>query len=149
MIDIKKISDKLEKAFQENDNDSNVIDFSSVVSSDRIQKTMHLNKFTLKKRKVKDIRKLKRFYIMYRLVCNLIETEKIKDNLHQWDKFLNEIEEEIQKGWNFPVDARYFKFWNRPKCTCPYYDNQDRYPHGNYIYNQDCPLHGVKEWRWC
>ena len=58
------------------------------------------------------------------------------------DVLYSTLELELQEAWGFPMDAKFHKFWNRPKCRCPKMDNNERYPHGRYIVNGDCPLHG-------
>ena len=49
----------------------------------------------------------------------------------------------LQTLWGFSKDAAYHRFWDAEGCTCPKLDNDDAYPTGYYIINQDCPLHGV------
>jgi hypothetical protein len=71
-----------------------------------------------------------------------IEQETDPKRLKQLDLDLQEIEFELQDLWGFPRDARYHKFWLRPKCTCPKLDNEDAYPTGFYTTNQECPIHG-------
>ena len=51
----------------------------------------------------------------------------------------------LQKAWGFPSNERYWAWWRLKPCTCPKLDNWDRYPHGPYIYSQNCPLHGWEE----
>lgn len=48
----------------------------------------------------------------------------------------------LQEAWGFQKDSRYHRFWDIPGCSCPRFDNSDRYPSLSYIYNEDCPIHG-------
>jgi hypothetical protein len=57
------------------------------------------------------------------------------------DKYLDECEAELQKAWGFEVNSNWYRFWERPHCTCPKLDNLDTYPHGHYVYNVNCPVH--------
>ena len=58
-----------------------------------------------------------------------------------FDALLTQIEYELQGLWGFPLDIKYHRFWERPKCTCPKLDNADWYPVRQVI-SGDCPLHG-------
>lgn len=49
---------------------------------------------------------------------------------------------DLQDAWGFPRDEKYHRFWDRPLCKCPKMDNDDRWPTGNYIISDDCPLNG-------
>ena len=60
-----------------------------------------------------------------------------------YDDLCDGLEMCLQDSWKFPRDYRRFMFWERPRCTCPKYDNEDRYPNGNYIYSIECPVHKV------
>lgn len=48
----------------------------------------------------------------------------------------------LQELWGFPKNAAYHRFWDAKGCTCPKMDNDDAYPSGHYVINQNCPLHG-------
>ena len=63
-------------------------------------------------------------------------------NLKEVNSTLDNIELRLQSLWGFDLNPNYIKFWNRPRCTCPKTDNNERFPHGYYITNGDCPLHG-------
>lgn len=58
---------------------------------------------------------------------------------------LPQIEEELQKLWGFPVDINYYKFWEVGGCVCSKIDNSDNYPHGYYVVNNSCWLHGEEK----
>ena len=60
-----------------------------------------------------------------------------------------ELELALQDLWGFEYDPNRIKWWKYPRCTCPKLDNEDAYPAGYYITNDDCPIHGVNvnEWR--
>jgi hypothetical protein len=54
---------------------------------------------------------------------------------------ITEIEFRLQELWRFPKDAKFHRFWETPKCSCPKIDNEDAYPTGHYFVSSDCPLH--------
>jgi hypothetical protein len=51
----------------------------------------------------------------------------------------------LQKLWKFKAEDRYIRTWNFPACSCPKMDNEDAWPHGPYIVNQSCIIHGWGE----
>jgi hypothetical protein len=53
-----------------------------------------------------------------------------------------ETQYNLQEKWKFPKSENHIRFWEAPKCTCPRMDNEDSYPHGFYIKNTSCPIHG-------
>jgi len=55
-----------------------------------------------------------------------------------------QVEFALQDKWGFQVNSNYHKFWHLPHCSCPTLDNEDRYPSGWYVKNQDCLVHGVE-----
>lgn len=67
------------------------------------------------------------------------------DKLSDYAQELTELEFQLQELWNFNKDINFHKFWETPKCECPRFDNNDRYPYGNYIVNNECPLHGFNK----
>lgn len=75
-----------------------------------------------------------------------LEHEMKKTNdpglLKLFDALYTLIEFELQDLWGFSKDIRFHRFWYRPKCSCPSLDNADNYPHGYYVVNGNCPLHG-------
>lgn len=62
--------------------------------------------------------------------------------LMMFDALYTQLEFELQEAWGFPQDINCHRFWWRPKCTCPKTDNDDNYPHGRYVINRGCVLHG-------
>lgn len=77
-------------------------------------------------------------YVVYKK----IEKTNDSNELKELSKQLTNIEFELQKAWGFKEDINFHRFWTTPKCTCPKMDNEDNYPHGYYITNSECPLHG-------
>lgn len=63
-------------------------------------------------------------------------------SLEAYGRELREVEYALQRAWNFPQSAKYHKFWEVPRCTCPKLDNAERYPTGNYVINETCLVHG-------
>lgn len=76
------------------------------------------------------------FYLIHETNDIILMKSLVKD--------LTEIEFELQALWGFEKNANYHMFWQYPKCHCPKLDNNDNYPHGYYIINKECPLHGVE-----
>lgn len=65
-------------------------------------------------------------------------------NLKYYDGVVTEIEFDLQLAWGFPMDKRFHRFWERPQCTCPKLDNEDRYLSSTgYYYTSNCPVHGA------
>lgn len=58
-------------------------------------------------------------------------------------KDLVEIEYHLQSLWKFPLDSKFHRFWEYPKCACPKLDNYDAYPYMQYT-NLSCMLHGTR-----
>lgn len=59
-----------------------------------------------------------------------MENENDRTILKKYDKEYTKLEYKLQKLWKFPKNAAYHRFWDRPKCSCPVLDNEDRYPTG-------------------
>jgi hypothetical protein len=107
-------------------------------------KTISLNQYLIKKQKINN-KSIKRILTLHFQKMILFEAMKKIDNskkLKEYDQYLNEIETELQWLWKLDYNPNFFRFWDRPKCTCPKMDNDDRYPIGYYVINSDCPLHG-------
>lgn len=66
-----------------------------------------------------------------------------KKLLKEFADLITNIEFDLQKAWGFEQNIDYHKFWYLEKCECPKLDNDDRYPHGNYIITNNCPIHGI------
>jgi len=76
------------------------------------------------------------------LFQEMMKLEKDLEMLRSLAADITECEFELQRLWKFSLDANYHRFWIVPKCECPRMDNEDRYPHGHYIINLSCPIHG-------
>lgn len=63
-------------------------------------------------------------------------------SLSAYGRELRNVEYALQRAWGFPQSAKYHKFWEAPRCTCPKMDNEERYPTGNYVINRNCLVHG-------
>lgn len=72
----------------------------------------------------------------------MIKEEKDLRTLRGYARDLTLCEFELQKLWGFSEDARFHRFWEAPKCTCPKLDNEDSYTI-RQIVNLNCPLHGT------
>ena len=63
-------------------------------------------------------------------------------SLEAYGRELRDNEFALQRAWGFPQSAKYHRFWEVPRCTCPTMDNEERYPSGMYVVNGNCPVHG-------
>lgn len=100
-----------------------------------------INKHLIVQRNIQD-EQLKRIVELHELkleIYDSISSEEQKLNLYA-DK-LTDVEYQLQDAWGFPRDRNYHRFWESCK-SCPVMDNEDRHPHGPYIVNVSCPLHG-------
>lgn len=88
---------------------------------------------------IKEAHRLK--YSAYELLKKIEDPDELKEI----DKLISQIEFNLQEFWGFPQNAKYHRFWERPKCTCPKMDNAERWPIGYYVISGDCPLHGGGE----
>jgi hypothetical protein len=69
----------------------------------------------------------------------------IKLNGPIYAKQLKELEFNLQKNWNFPLDETKHTWWNRfSDCKCPKMDNDERFGMDKII-NSNCPFHGSKD----
>ena len=70
-----------------------------------------------------------------------ISSYKFKEDAIKIGKDLEEIENTLQKLWNFEENSDYYTYWNLlPGCECPKEDNKERYGYGRII-NCECPYH--------
>ncbi len=99
------------------------------------------------------IREKKLTWLKVKAILNLHEEKHIvlnlmkdcshnKRMLRRLAKSITEIEYRLQSAWGFKKDKRYHRFWTLPNCMCPLMDNEDMYPTGYYVINQNCPIHG-------
>lgn len=65
-----------------------------------------------------------------------------KDVLRWFAKKITEIDEELQKLWQFPVNRDYHKWWEVPHCVCGVLDAKDSYGTPYRHINGQCPVHG-------
>lgn len=86
---------------------------------------------------IKELHKIK-----YSVLKQMEETDD-SVKLKELGKSITDIEFKLQKAWGFKEDINYHRFWDVPKCECPKMDNEDSYPSGHYVINQNCPVHGV------
>lgn len=56
-----------------------------------------------------------------------------------------QLEFRLQAAWGFSVNVDYHRWFDFPRCSCPKFDNEDRYGTPYRIYNQDCIVHGGGE----
>ena len=109
--------------------------------NDRI---LFLNYTLIKKQKIQS--NLSKLKIVYQTKYDIYENIKSETNptiLKSYAEDLTLCEYELQKLWKLPLDIKFHRYWETPKCTCPKIDNQDQYPHGYYLTQINCPLHGL------
>lgn len=87
---------------------------------------------------------IKDTHILKRDIYNLISEETNPKILRSYAKDLTEVEFELQRLWKFDLNINFHRFWESPKCTCPIYDNQDRWGFGGIV-TKYCPLHGWED----
>ncbi len=106
--------------------------------------TIYLNETLIKDKNVskKNLNRIKTLHFQKMILFEAMEKIDDPNTLRKYDKYLDEIETELQYCWGFDYNPNFFKFWERPKCTCPKMDNEDMYPTRYCIINSDCPLHG-------
>lgn len=85
---------------------------------------------------------IENLHVLRDKLFNVMQNETDIDKLKDMDKQCTDIEFKLQDAWNFDENSNYHKFWYRPHCTCPKIDNDDAYPTGYYVRNNNCPLHG-------
>jgi len=63
--------------------------------------------------------------------------DAIKNLNDQW----TEIQFKLQEAWGFERNSKMHRFWDIPACECPKLDNDDAYPSGYYVIDENCKLH--------
>ncbi len=104
----------------------------------------YLNRNLIKQQGISptSIEAIKAFHILKEATLERMDTEEDHTKLRKLASNITQIEFNLQELWKFKKDKSYHKSWELPKCTCPRMDNNDRYPHGPYIINFGCILHG-------
>lgn len=69
------------------------------------------------------------------------EIENSTGDLTKYYKKLTDNEFNMQLLYGLDENINYHRFWETPKCTCPKIDNVVNYPDGNYIFDNECPIH--------
>jgi hypothetical protein len=122
--------------------DSGNLDIHHPVTGQRLY---ILNPFIFNEKQVwHNLDLIKDMHILKQVIYVDIEQETNPNRLQQLASDLQEVEFELQRLWGFKEDARFHKFWEYPKCTCPKMDNNDSYPSGRYSIHSNCPLHGYE-----
>jgi hypothetical protein len=76
-------------------------------------------------------------------IHELIRVTTDKQLLRSYGQDLTLCEFELQKLWGFPEDIAFHRFWETPKCTCPKFDNEERYGTKYSVVALMCPIHGT------
>ena len=87
---------------------------------------------------LKEIKKLHKTRLM---IDDAMESTDDPEILRALDDAYTKTEFALQDQWGFERNAKFHRFWERPKCTCPMLDNSDAYPTGRYVINRECPVH--------
>lgn len=77
-------------------------------------------------------------YMLFDLIDNCTDSAMLKE----YAKDLQALEFCIQGLFNFDEDARFHRFWEVPKCSCPKMDNADAWGTDYSIVDKNCVLHG-------
>lgn len=115
--------------------------------SDKLIVTYKKQSLTLNKRIIdqqncwKNLERIKALYLEKMKLYEKLQRSRKKETLKDLDVQVTQLEFNLQDLWGFERDARYHRFWERPKCKCSKLDNSDSYPYIQYI-NGNCPLHG-------
>lgn len=72
------------------------------------------------------------------------EIQNSNENLDQYYKKLTDLEYNMQILYGENEDINFHRFWETPKCTCPKIDNIEKFPEGNYTFDENCKIHKVK-----
>lgn len=88
---------------------------------------------------LEQIHKIKKLHAKRELI---FEEMRKGMNLVDNDRKLDLLQEDLQRLWGFNIDPAYIRFWNRPYCSCPKMDNEERYGIGYFITDGSCRLHG-------
>lgn len=67
-------------------------------------------------------------------------------SLSAYGRELRNVEYDLQRAWGFPQTAKYHRFWEAPRCTCPKMDNEEHYGTAYAIIDKACPVHGENEY---
>lgn len=108
---------------------------------------LNSNLITKQKLNIDDVERIKALHRAKYRVHKLAHMVDVSFNeiLKQLAKLETDIEFELQRAWKFPLNRDYHRFWNFPRCQCPFTDNEDAYPTGYYVTNSSCPVHGNDE----
>lgn len=103
---------------------------------------MMLNKALLDRQNAwGNLEEIKEVHWLKICIYHLLDAETDIELMRSYAKDLEQIEFKLQELWGFEANARYHRFWEYPKCSCPEMDNRDSYPHRSYI-TDACVLHG-------
>ena len=84
---------------------------------------------------------------LHRLFASAMKEED-KSKMSAYSPIIERIEYDLQKNWNFPQNSSFHRYWCLvPGCTCPKMDNQDRFGTRFRVYDADCPVHTLNQFR--
>ena len=106
---------------------------------------MTLNSQLIEQQKVSEagIAKLKELHLERMMLEDEMSNTDDPVRLHVMAQEREHIEFRLQRVWGFPENSDYHRWWEVPKCVCPWMDNSDNYPTKYRIVRGDCPVHGT------
>lgn len=107
------------------------------------KKAMRLNERLIKAQKCEaNLEEIKKCFIRRLEYYDMLKETNDLTMLRALAKSIEINEFKMQELYGFPQDAKFHRFWEAPKCTCPKMDNRDSWPSGFYSVDPRCPLHG-------
>lgn len=124
-----------------------MLDFETVTKKDLTvmhgKKGIILNKMLLQRQNAfQNLNQIKELHKTRLMIEDAMESTNDPEILRALDDAYTKTEFALQDQWGFPRDAKFHRFWERPKCGCPTMDNSDAYPSGRYVISGGCPVHG-------
>ena len=108
-------------------------------------KEIVLNERLIKSQKVtnRGISRIRYLHSKRMIIIQWMEDCDDQYTLRAFAKMVTEIDFELQRSWNFPMDKRFHRFFDLPHCTCPTMDNSERLGTDYQIINMECIIHGA------
>lgn len=75
---------------------------------------------------------------------NAVDDKAKPDVIKVLRGLLTQTEFALQTLWEVPVDKNWHSYWlKNERCTCPRLDNYEDLGSGDFIYDMECPIHGL------
>ena len=121
------------------------MDKFDVIALDGKTVLTHLNSRLAERQKVtaNQLQALRASHVVRRTVFDLAKANiDHPTTLQMLARVFDNLENEQQALWNFPVDPNHHRFFDMPGCTCPRMDNEERLGTPYKTYDTTCPIHG-------